>query len=397
MAQNNQQLADKIMQNQNGGAVEAQSKGHPASQLMRRYEASLVHLLPKDMSFKRFEALVVATARDQPQLMECFSTQVGVSSMLSACLKMASLGFEPGAHMSQCWILPFRDKGVMCAQLIVGWQGHKDLIYRSGLVSYIDGRTVYEKDEFDYGYGTGGNQFLVHKPFRDGDPGAGVAWYVRVVLRDGKEFFHVLHPWQVENKHRAYSKSKSRGPWVDFFDEMALKSTFLEFRKMLPRSVQEVVREAATSDEQIGAPQLPVSTPVDAEFTSLTIDAEAAQEEAPLPQESPPEKEPESGPGEGFDLAIAVWDAALTGKGKQAEDIRMTILSAALGVSFDEGSHVSPAHLAASFSAEQLATAYDIVTTLAQRIAAGIPHDVDTASKRNTWIRSEVVNILDGK
>lgn len=397
MAQTNQELAEKIQGN--GGAAATQPKGHPASQLMRRYENSLIHLLPKDMPFKRFEALVVATVRDQPQLMECFSTPVGISSVLSACLKMASLGFEPGPHLSQCWILPFRDKGTMCAQLIIGWQGHKDLVYRSGLVSYIDGRTVYERDEFDYGYGTGGNQYLTHKPYRDGDPGPGVAWYCRVVLFDGKEFFHVLHPWQVENKHRAFSKSKTRGPWVDFFDEMALKSTFLEFRKMLPRSVQEVSREAVTSDEQLGAKQLPPAAPVDADFTSLTVEPEAVVEEEPASEPEPEEhqaaQDQPPADSQNFDLALVIWEAALIGEGVQANTVRQVILAAALGAEFDMDRHTSPEVISSIFKAEDLALAYDVVVPLAERVRAGIPANANTGLKREAWIREQAVKICD--
>src|SRR5688500_11065144 len=98
------------------------------------------------------------------------------SSVLGALMTCAQLGLRPGV-LGHAWLLPFwdnRSKGYK-AQLVIGYQGLIELAHRSGKISSLIARTVYDGDEFDVDYGIADT--LVHKPNLFGDRGEPVAYY----------------------------------------------------------------------------------------------------------------------------------------------------------------------------------------------------------------------------
>jgi recombination protein RecT len=410
MAKSNEELLGKIEQNSTATALQSpedQYKNHPATSLIKRYESIVVDLLPENefgrrMSFKRFNGLIVSTVRDTPQLMKCFNTQVGASSLVSSTLKMATLGFEPGGHLGQCWILPFKNHGVDCAQLMIGWQGYKDLCYRSGMVSLVDGHIVYERDDFEYSFGTGLNQFLRHTQYDEGDPGEAKAWWVKAIMSDsGREIFQVLHRWHVDTRHKAYSKTQGRGPWQTFYNDMALKSCFLEIRKMLPRSVQLFLRSAEESDERIGSVSLAAAqAPVDVDFESLMVDAdeidEPVEDAAPIvqPDDDIPEVAVPNG-GARRTYSEYLWEHSLVGVGRQAEQLRELFLGLALGTAFDRERHNSSEALDADFTPQLMSNAAIVVDHLVNLLSTGqIPADMNTQAKITGWFTRQARDFI---
>lgn len=168
-------------------------------------------------------------------------------SVIGSLMTCAQLGLRPGV-LGQAWILPYWDhrandgKGGHRAQLIVGYKGMVALAYRSPNVSTVIGRMVRENEVFEVDYGVADT--LVHKPNMDRGvvPGEVIAYYVVVKLSDGGHVFYVMTRPEAEAYKERYAptnrEGKIVGPWVDNFDEMALKSCLRQLAKWMPQSTE---------------------------------------------------------------------------------------------------------------------------------------------------------------
>ena len=199
-------------------------------------------VLPKHVTAERMSRIAINVIRTNPQLLEC-----DTNSLMGGVMEAAKLGLEPGM-MGQCYLLPFRNKkngNRLEAQFIVGYKGLIDLVRRSGHVSTIEARVVYENDEFDYEYGL--ENKLYHKPTLD-EPGAAIAYYAVCKMKDGGSSFLVMGHKQMEKYRDKYAKSKNFGPWVSEFESMAKKTVLRQLIKYLPVSIENL----STIDEQSG-------------------------------------------------------------------------------------------------------------------------------------------------
>lgn len=103
----------------------------------------------------------------------------------------------------------------------------------SGEISSIVGRCVYQNDKFSVVFGD--DEKLTHEPALDTDPGPLRLAYMVAKLRDGTIIRHVMTRKQIE-KRRDASKSKDRGPWKDWEDDMWVKTVLRAGSKFLPSS-----------------------------------------------------------------------------------------------------------------------------------------------------------------
>ena len=179
-------------------------------------------------------------------------------SVLGALMTAAQLGLRPGV-LGHCWPLPFWDGRDKCfkAQLVIGYQGLVELAHRSGKVSSLIARTVYENDPaFDVDYGLSDN--LVHKPLINGDRGKPIAYYAGVKLTTGGHAFYVMgHDEMALYRDKYAPKNKAGaivGPWRDEFQGMAHKTCVRQLAKWMPKST-----ELATAIEVDGAVRVDLS------------------------------------------------------------------------------------------------------------------------------------------
>lgn len=228
----------------NAGAVAEQKPMTPSQQVgayLEKMMPAIQSVLPKHVTAERMSRIALNVIRTNPKLLEC-----DINSLMGGVLESAKLGLEPGL-MGQAYLIPFRNKGRMEAQFLIGYKGLIDLVRRSGQVSTIEARTVYENDKFDFEYGL--ESKLVHKPTMK-DRGEAIAYYAVCKLKDGGSSFIVMSHQEIEEYRDKYSKSKNYGPWVSEFDAMARKTCLRQLIKYLPISVEHLSNfdEASGSD-----------------------------------------------------------------------------------------------------------------------------------------------------
>ena len=166
-------------------------------------------------------------------------------------MKCSALGLEPSAvdGLGRAYILPYRSKQGMQAQLILGYKGMIALARRSGEIKDISARAVYEGDEFDYSFGL--DEHLSHKPaarnHKDGEKPTHV--YMVAHFKDGGHYMDVMTFQEVE-AIRKRSKAANNGPWVTDYEAMAKKTVIRRAFPYLPVSVE--AQSAAASDETSG-------------------------------------------------------------------------------------------------------------------------------------------------
>lgn len=203
-------------------------------------------VMPRHMSSGRLYQLALSAINTTPKLAQCDG-----ASILSCVMKCSALGLEPSAvdGLGRAYILPYRSKTGMHAQMILGYKGMIDLARRSGQVKDISARAVYEGDEFEYSFGL--EETLRHVPSGKVRAKGELPTHVYMVCHftDGGHYVDVMSRAEVEAV-RARSKAASTGPWVTDYEAMAKKSVIRRAFPYLPVSIQ--AQSAASSDETSG-------------------------------------------------------------------------------------------------------------------------------------------------
>lgn len=181
----------------------------------------------------RFKRVVLNAVSANPKLIGCGR------SLLSAAMKAAQDGLMPDGR--ECVLNIYNTKQKHddgsetwepTAQYLPMVAGLVKKLYEAG-ATYVDSAAVYERDEFIYERGD--SVRLLHRPFLGSDPGTIVAAYVVVKMSTG-EIKREVMPRRDIDKIRNASKSKDKGPWVDWFDQMAIKSVIKRAYKQLPNT-----------------------------------------------------------------------------------------------------------------------------------------------------------------
>ena len=227
-----------------------QAAGHTAqngiADMLKHAWPRIQAVMPKHMSSERMYQIALSAINTTPKLAEC-----SPATILSCVMKCSALGLEPSAvdGLGRAYILPYRSKQGMQAQLILGYKGMIALARRSGEIKDISARAVYEGDEFDYSFGL--DEHLSHKPaardHKDGEKPTHV--YMVAHFKDGGHYMDVMTAQEVEAV-RKRSKAANNGPWVTDYEAMAKKTVIRRAFPYLPVSVEAM--NAAASDDTDG-------------------------------------------------------------------------------------------------------------------------------------------------
>ncbi|RJX27166.1 MAG: recombinase RecT [Dethiobacter sp.] len=286
-------------------------------------------IVPRHMTPERLARMALTTISRTPKLAQCTP-----ASLVGAVMNCAVLGLEPNL-MGHAYLVPYwnsKQRTYEC-QFQIGYKGYIELIRRTGAVSQVYARKVYENDLFVYLYGE--QNTLVHVPFdmleyldnsvpaqSEGgllprltagaarlirersarDAGEVIKYYAAFKLKDGSFGFQVVTKEQALAHAQKFSSSKSGGrlvgPWVEHFDAMALKTAIKEMVKYMPISIE--IQEKLALDESVLTParEGDGSNIFDVEFTVGETEPQEEDEPAggsapadgPAPQTGAPDK-----------------------------------------------------------------------------------------------------------
>lgn len=203
--------------------------------------------LPRHLNADRMARLALTEVRKNPKLAECTS-----QSFAGALLTAAGLGLEVGSE-HDAYLVPYEHhkgpmRGQVECQLIVKYTGLARLFWQHPLAAGLDAQAVYERDEFDYAYGTA--KFLRHKP-AIGERGKVVCYYAVAELTTGASHFVVLSPDEVRKLRGG--RVGTSGQIDDPQRWMERKTALRQCLKTLPKSSSLA---AAIDAEDRGGSQL---------------------------------------------------------------------------------------------------------------------------------------------
>lgn len=245
--------------------VEQRQKSKPIMELIQKNLTELGKALPSHMTAERLGRIALTTVRKNPELAECTP-----ESFLGALFQSAQLGLEPDID-GQAYFIPFNNSKKINGkwtklkevQFVIGYKGYETLFYRHELALTIDMHTVYEKDFFQYEYGT--NATIKHIPFdevdKDGcvDRGKAIKHYAIAHLKNGGCLFKVMSKSECIEHAKKHSKAyidteysetekkyvpiknphfNPNTPWVTDENAMCKKTVLIQLMKVLPKSVE---------------------------------------------------------------------------------------------------------------------------------------------------------------
>lgn len=190
-------------------------------------------------------------------LSECLTTMPGKASILGGIMEALKLGITIGGPMQEGWLIPFKVQGTMKAQLMVGYQGYRNIIDRGRSVVDFIPRAVHVKDfeagNFDYELGS--RPFVRFKPQHEQPTKREQLHCVFGVanLRGGGQQIDVLLIPEID-AHRNRSRAKDNGPWVTDYVPMAMKTVVRKMSKYLPKS-NELLSRALDLDNKLDSGQ----------------------------------------------------------------------------------------------------------------------------------------------
>lgn len=201
-------------------------------QLLAKAHGPIAQVLPKYLTADRLTAISLSAASRNPQLLVCTP-----ESVLKAVMDCAKLGLEPTGKYGGAYLIPYYNKnlGRYEAQMQTSYHGEMKLARRSGDVSTIRARLVYERDEFSISYGD--DERIEHSPSQADDRGTIVGVYAIARMKDGELQREYLRISEVE-KRRGRSKAKDLGPWVTDYEAMVKKTAIRALCNMLPMAVE---------------------------------------------------------------------------------------------------------------------------------------------------------------
>lgn len=226
----------------------------PIVNLLAQYKSAIKSVLPKHLTPERVMRIAYNAVQRTPKLRDCTH-----GSLINCVMEISKRGLEIGytAH-----IIPFGKEAVF----ICDYKGFIDLAHRSGQINAFSFHPVYQKDKFNYQYGT--DPWVEHKPHREENRGDLIAAYAVVTYKHGGFDFEVIERADAEAiKKRSPGARTKDSPW-NTEDEWTMwcKSAVRRLVKRVPQSPD--LQSVAYLDEMAEAGmKQDFEDAIDAEFT----------------------------------------------------------------------------------------------------------------------------------
>jgi recombination protein RecT len=195
--------------------------------------------LPGHISVEKFQRVAITAINQNPELLAADR-----SSLYGACMKAAQDGLLPDGREAALVIFNTKqgDVWVKKVQYMPMVAGILKKIRNSGELKELSVHVVFKNDFFEYFIDDDG-EHLKHIPEIDGERGEFRLVYAVATTLEAGRYVEVMTKGQVEEV-RAISKSKDKGPWVDWYPEMARKTVIRRLSKRLPMStdIDELLR-----------------------------------------------------------------------------------------------------------------------------------------------------------
>lgn len=205
-----------------------------------RMSPEIKNALPSHIKPERFQRVVLTVVQQNPALMNADRR-----SLFAACIKCAADGLIPDGRESA---LVLFGNQVQYMPMMAGLQKR---VRNSGAISSMQAHVIFENDRFVIRRGL--DETIEHVPLFPGDRGKPIGAYSIAKFKDGSDpMFEVMDLAAIE-KVRSVSRAKSKGPWVDWWEEMARKTVFRRLSKWLPMDAD--VDDLFRRDDEISGPE----------------------------------------------------------------------------------------------------------------------------------------------
>lgn len=188
--------------------------------------------LPAHISVEKFTRVAQTAITGDPDLLEADR-----QTLFAACVRLAQDGLLPDGREAALVIFNSKAPGggwMKKVQAMPMIAGVLKKLRQSGEVAKISAQVVYDQDEFVVSYGF--DEDVTHRPpALDKPRGKPIGAYATAVLTDGSRLLEVMGLEEIE-RVRNVSRSKDKGPWVDWWSEMARKTVMRRLAKRLPMS-----------------------------------------------------------------------------------------------------------------------------------------------------------------
>ncbi len=205
------------------------------------HEKTLVSFL--GTRYNDFIAKTVLAVTNEPNLLKCTP-----KSLLGSILYFAELNLPFNTHEGYGHISIDTLGTVHEATPVIGYKGLVEIAYRNPKIKSIKIQSVYEKDEFDYEYGT--NEFLKHKPISIGNRGNLTAVYAIAQIEGISPMFVVVHKPELDKIQKMSNSASSKYSKNDVFNIMQAKVPLKLLFKTLPKQGNEPLTKALEMDNK---------------------------------------------------------------------------------------------------------------------------------------------------
>jgi recombination protein RecT len=274
-------------QEQTQAVAEAKPKKKTIADILAEKEDDLRDALAKEITVDYFVRTALTTIQKDSRIM-----QATTRSLTFALLEAAQLRLVLDGHLGHAYLVAFWSKQTQGyeVKLMVGYKGLMHMARRSGEISKIEPRVVYEGDRFEYAYGL--EQRLVHVPAPLAERGGWTHVYAIGHFRDKdvRPQFEVMPQADVFaiRDRSPGGRSDKKTPWDTDEVPMSLKSVIKKLCKWLPMGLED--QRQLEKEEQF-----------DARVPDYEVQRPAALEIGDLASTEPPPQAPSEAAGEDED------------------------------------------------------------------------------------------------